>query len=88
LNVGNAVGTSIEARTALDSRTSAMPWRIKQFDGPLSQSNQTRNAASWQMLLQKSVAPNGYSSVGRLRATGFDLPVLTLSAQLSRYATH
>ena len=46
------------------------------------------NVASWQILLQKSAGPNGCPSVIRLRATGFDLPVLTLSTQLSRYAMH
>jgi hypothetical protein len=40
----------------------------------------------WQILLQKSAAPDGCPSVIRLRATGFDLPALTLFTQLSRYA--
>jgi hypothetical protein len=41
-----------------------------------------------QILLQKSVARDGCSSVIRPMAPGFDLPVLTLSKQLSRYAVH
>ena len=40
------------------------------------------------ILLRKSVAADGCSSVIRLRATGFDLPALTLCTQLSRYAMH
>jgi len=42
----------------------------------------------WQILLQNSVVSNGCPSVIRLRMAGFDLPVLTLSIQLSSYAMH
>jgi hypothetical protein len=41
----------------------------------------------WPILLQKSVAADGPSAIS-LRAAGFDLPALTLSAQLQRYAMH
>jgi YcaO-like protein with predicted kinase domain len=44
--------------------------------------------ALWQILLQKSVAPDRCPSVMRLRATGFGVPALTLSTPLSRYAKH
>jgi hypothetical protein len=40
------------------------------------------NIRFWQILLQKSVAPDGCSSVIRLRATGFNPPALTPSTQL------
>jgi hypothetical protein len=40
------------------------------------------------ILLQKSAALGGYSSVIRLRTTGFNLAVLILSTQLLRYAMH
>ena len=41
----------------------------------------------WPILLQKSVAADGPSAIS-LREAGFDLPALTLSAQLQRYAMH
>jgi hypothetical protein len=39
-------------------------------------------------MLQKSVAFDGCSPVIRLWAPGFDLPAMTLSTQLPRYAMH
>jgi hypothetical protein len=39
------------------------------------------------ILLQKSAAADGPLAMS-LKAAGFDLPALTLSAQLQRYAMH
>jgi hypothetical protein len=47
-----------------------------------------RHVGKVPILLQKSAALGGYSSVIRLRTTGFNLAVLILSTQLSRYAMH
>ena len=40
------------------------------------------------ILLQKSAVTDGCRRPFRLRAAGFDLPALTLSTQLPRYAMH
>jgi hypothetical protein len=45
------------------------------------------NFCFWQILLQKSAAADGPLAMS-LKAAGFDLPALTLSAQLQRYAMH
>jgi hypothetical protein len=47
-----------------------------------------RQVRSVPILLQKLVVSDGCPSVIRLRATGFELPALTRSTQLPRYAVH
>src|ERR1700726_2263190 len=56
---------------------------------PKADSSQTsRHVRKVPILLQKSVASDGCPSAILLRAAGFDLPALTLSTQLQRYAMH